>query len=138
MSTRPCPDIERHRVADRTAHGTCLGTRIPAVAPEERLARACGLVCEKTREHAPARIGRGFRETVVCHDPLHMQVFDHDNLVFVDDAARQLVQIVPPGTRDTLMRAGHQPPRFVAAVRSFLLARELALFALEVLFRLRR
>lgn len=46
------------------------------------------------------------------------------------------MQVVTSGARHTLMRAGHQSPGFVPAIRSFLLARELALFSFQILFRL--
>ena len=136
MNARPRPNIERHLVADRTTFGTRLGTRIPTVALDECLTSACDLVFEKPRERAPSRVSRGFRKAVVRHDPLHMQVLDDDDLVFVYDASRQLVQVISSGARDTLMGAGHQSPGFVPAVRSFFLTREFALFPFQVLFRL--
>jgi hypothetical protein len=135
MNAIPSPDVERHFVADRTTRRARLGTRIPTVALDERLSGACGFVFEESREHAPSRVGRSFRKGVVLHDPLHMQVFNHDNLVFVDDAARQLVKMVLPGARNALMHASYQLPGFVPA-RSFLLAREFALFAFQVSLRL--
>lgn len=136
MGTRPRPDIERHLVADRTALGARLRTRIPAVAPNERLAGARRLVLDEAGQHAPARVSRGFREAVVRHYPFHMQVFDGDDLVFVYDPSRQLVQVVSPGARDALMCSRHQSPGLVPAVRSFLFAGQRPLFALQVLFRL--
>ena len=76
---RPRSDIERrYLAADRPTCGARLGTRIPAAALDERLPGACGFVFEKSREHASARVGRGFREAVVRHDDLHRQVFDGD------------------------------------------------------------
>ena len=136
MGTRPRPHIERHLVADRTTGITCLGTRIPTVASQECLSGACSLVFEEAREHAPSRVSRSFRKAVVRHDPFHMQVFDGDDLVFVNDAPTEFVKVVPSGARHTFMRAGHQSPGLVPAVRSFLLARQLALFPFQVFFRL--
>ena len=85
VGTRPRTDIERHLVANRTTCGARFGTRIPAVAPDERLASAGRLVFEEAREHAPSRVSRSFREAVVRHDPFHMQVFDGDDLVLIND-----------------------------------------------------
>jgi hypothetical protein len=132
---RPDPDIERHLVADCAARGTRLGARIPAVALDERLAGARGLVFQKSRQHAPAHVGHRLRERVVLQHPLHIQVLDRDHLVLAHDAMADLVQVVPSGAAHALMRARHQPPGAIPACRSFLLSRQLALLALEVLLR---
>jgi hypothetical protein len=136
MSARPCPNIERHLVADRTAFGARLGTRIPAAAFDERLTGACGLVFDEAHQHAPSRVSRGFRETVVRHDPLHIQILDHDDLIFAYEPMTEFVKMVASGARNTLMRSRYQLPGFVPAVRSFLLAGERPLFALQVFLRL--
>ena len=136
MNTNPRPDIERHFIADRTTLGTRLGTRIPTVALDERLTGSCSLVFKKPRQHAPSRVASGFREAVVRHYPLHIQFLDRDDLVFAYEPMTELVEVVTSGARHTLMRAGHQSPGSVPALRSFLLAREFALFPFQVLFRL--
>jgi hypothetical protein len=136
MNARPRSDIERHLVADRTTVGARLGTRIPAVALDERLAGACRLVFEKASQHTPTRIADGFCQFVVLHHSLHIQGFDAYHLVFVNNAAADFVKMVASGARDMLMRSRHQSPCLIPAVRSFLLARQFALFPFQVLLRL--
>lgn len=116
MGARPCPDIERHLVADQTTGIAGLGTRIPSVAPQERLSGASGLVFQEADEYAPPRVTSGFREGVVRHDPFHMQVFDNDDLVIVNDPPRQPVQVIFPGACNARMGTGDQLPGFVPAL----------------------
>ena len=135
MGAGPRSDIQRHLVADRTTVRTRLGTRIPTVARDECLPGARGLVFKKSGEHSPSRISSRLGEIMIRHYPLHLQILNGDHLVFAYDPVRQLVQVVSSGAGNALMRAGYQSPGFVPAIRSFRLARELALFSIQVLLR---
>ena len=121
MSACPRPDIKRHLATDRTTRGARLGTRVPAVALDERFADARRLVLDESCQHTPPCVSRRFREAVVRHNTLHIQVFDGDHLVFVYDPSGQLVKVVTSSASNPLMDAGYQSPGFVPAVRSFLL-----------------
>ena len=136
MGARPSSNIERNFIDDRAAGVACLRARIPAVALDERLTGTRRLVFEEVRQHRPTHVGSRLREIVVFHYPLHIQIFDRDDLVFVYDLPAELMKVVTPGARDALMRAGDQFASLVAALGPFLFAGQRLLFPLEVARRL--
>lgn len=123
LGAGPRANIERHCFAYRTATRACLGAWKPSPAFNERLAATLGFVFQKTRQHAPTRIRYRAGQSMIFEYTLHIQMFDGDDLVFVYDPSRQFVQVVLAGACDAFMRTSDQLPRFIAALRSFLLAR---------------
>lgn len=132
MSARPRPHIERHAFADRTATRASLRAWEPSTALYKSLTGTRGFVFQKVRQHVPTNVGDSPSEIVVLKHPLHIEVFNGDDLVFVDDSSRKFVKVVFAGARNALMRAGDQLPSFVPTVRSFLLAGQRLLLSFEV------
>ena len=136
MRAVPRPNVQRLCFCDAITLGTGLGAREPATAFDEGFTFARRFVFQKSNQHSEAHVGHGPSELVVLQHPLHMQVFDGDDLVFVYDPSRQLVEVVFSGTRHAFMRARNQLPRLVAAVGAFLFAGKRLLFPLQIALRL--
>ena len=136
MRAVPRPNVKRLCLGDRTTLGTGLGAREPAVAFDEGFTFARRFVFQKSNQHSEAHIGHGPSELVVLQHSLHMQIFDGDDLVFVYDPSRQLVEVVFSGARHAFMCARNQLPRLVAAVGAFLFAGKRLLFPLQIALRL--
>jgi hypothetical protein len=128
----PVPDIQTHRVADVSAGGACLAGREPAVRPDKRFPLAPALVFDEADELAPSGVGDCLGQSGVLHHAPDMRLFHDDDLVLIDKAPGQLVQVVASSVGDALMSAGDKAARPGPAVGAFHLARQLAL---QVAFR---
>ena len=125
MRAGPLPDIQTHRVADVSAGGACLAGREPAVRPDKRFPLAPALVFDEADERALSGVGDGLGRSGVLHHAFDMQVFDDDDLVLIDKAPGQLVQVVASSVGGTLMDAGDKAACLGPAVGAFHCARQL-------------
>ena len=90
-----------------------------------------GLVFEEANELSPRRILLVAGVVRLFEHPLHVQVLDEHGVVFTDEPRRDLVLVVQHLPLDVVFHLRHFPTLLLVVVRPLLLARQLALLALE-------
>lgn len=105
--TRPFPNTQRQLTHNLSAVPAAFSAREPAVNLHQRSTISLALVGQLTHHLSPTCITDGTRELAVTDQVLHAQVFDHDRLIFTDEAGRQLVQEVFATIGDLRLDAGY-------------------------------
>ncbi len=110
---------------------TDLGRGEPRVGLDQRPPIELTFIFELADELAPPGVPDRFRQAAVLHHLPRSQRLDHDDLVLVDDASRQLVEEVVPAVPDLLMLLREEEPGLLAVPAAGLLAGERALRPFE-------
>ncbi len=129
--TRPLADVQPLLAAVLAAARTDLARGEPRVGLDQRPAVKFTFIFELADERAPPGVPDRFRQAAVLHHLPRLQRLDHDDLVLVDDASRQLVEEVVPAVPYLFMLFGQQEPRLLAIPAAGLLAGERALSPFE-------
>lgn len=104
-----------------------MGRGEPWVGLDQRPAVEPAFIFELADELAPPGVPDRFRQAAVLHHLPRFQRLDHDDLVLVDDASRQLVEEVVAPVPDLLMLPREEEPGLLAVLAARLLAGERAL-----------
>jgi hypothetical protein len=97
---------------------------VPLVDFHQRAPVPTGFVVQLAHELTPADVADGFGKVRVLDHVLHRQTLRAYDLVFVNDARREVVLVVPPAISDTGVNAGDLGPRFAPVLRAFFLPGE--------------
>lgn len=108
-----------------------MGRGEPRVGLDQRPSIEPRLIFQLADELAPSGVPDRFRQAAVLHHLPRFQRLDHDDLVLVDDASRQLVEEVVPSVPYLLMLLREEEPRLLAVPAAGLLAGEGALRQFE-------
>ena len=98
--------------------------RVPAIDLDERASVPPGLVVQLAHELAPSHVADTLGERVVLAHVLDREALDAHHLVFADDAARELVLVVPSPVGNACMEAGDLEPRPGSVTAALLLFSE--------------
>lgn len=108
-----------------------LGRGEPRVGLDQRPPVELTFIFELSDELAPSGVPDRFRQAAMLHHLPRLQRLDHDDLVLVDDASRQLMEEVVPSVPDLLMLLREEEPGLLAVPAARLLAGEGALRPFE-------
>src|SRR6266566_339267 len=97
---------------------------VPLIDFHQRAPVPTGFVVQLAHELPPADVADGFGKVRVLDHVLHRQTLHAYDLVFVNDARREVVLVVPPAISDTGVNAGDLGPRFAPVLRAFFLPGE--------------
>ena len=113
---------------------TRTGFRARKEAIDFYVALAClfSLVFEHSSERSPSNITDGLSQTMILHHAFYMQIFDGDDLVFVNQPSGQFMQIVFSCIGYFFMCLCHQNTRFVSGVTTFHFTRKFTLFTSQI------
>lgn len=141
----PYPHRQRHGVEPVPAGRAGLARRIEPVDPDEGASALGALVLKKPCELTERGIRHGFRQMMVSHHALGIQVLHAQDLVLVREHGRDLVKGIGSGIGDIGVDPSNPLPLFQVPPRLFLalagalpagkpalLPRELALIFLEM------
>lgn len=120
---------------DETAVKTTLGTWEKPVNPFDVTAIPLPLVAELSHELRPTNVRDSFGETVVLKHALHVQVFDYDDLVFVNQSPTEFVKEILPLVGYLLVLPGYFKSGFLSAIAALLCLAQLALQSFEPALR---
>ncbi len=129
---RPSSYVQRHLDHAMAATATGLAGRRPAIHDDRFAPVPPGLVLHLPPELAHAHVGDGASEVAVLHHPLHVQVFQGDDIGALHDSRGGLVQEVGAGGGDMGVNLGDADPLFRAPLAALLHPGQPALLALEV------
>ncbi len=129
--TRPLADVQPLLAAVLAAARTDLGRGEPWVGLDERPPVELTFIFELPDELAPPGVPDRFRQAAMLHHLPRLQRLDHDDLVLVDDASRQLVEEVMAAVPYLFMLFSQQEPGLLAVPAAGLLAGEGALRLFE-------
>lgn len=115
--TRPFSVRQRESFVDVVAHMAGLGGRIPAVDLNDLSSIPSCLVFDLPHQFVEAHVRYRLRQPPVRHHPLDVQVFQHDHLVLVHDAAADPMEMVAPDVGNLLVALRHQLLRPDVVVR---------------------
>ncbi len=127
----PLADVQVLLAAVLAAGRTDLGRGEPRIGLNERPAVEPAFIGELADELAPPGVPDRLRQAAVLHHLPRLQRLDHDDLVLVDDASRQLVEEVVPSVLDLLVFLREDEPGLLAVPAAGLLAGERTLRAFE-------
>lgn len=108
-----------------------MGRGEPRVGLDQRPPVELTFIFELSDELAPSGVPDRFRQAAVFHHLSGLQRLDHDDLVLIDDASRQLMEEVVPSVFDLFMSLREEEPRFLTVLAAGLLAGEGALRLFE-------
>ena len=87
--------------------GTAFGRRVPPIDRDEGAPIPAGFVFQLAYELAPSDITDTLGQSMVLDQIFDGQTLDADQLILADDAARELVLVIPPSVSDTRMDSGN-------------------------------
>jgi hypothetical protein len=122
--TFPVTDTLRHRFHHVPALRTSLAAREEAVYLHQGAPIPIGFVLQLTDQLAPRRIGNGSAVSLTPQHPFDAQVLDGDQLVFLDQPCRELMQVIFARVGDPGVDTGNPLPRLLAITRALLLLGE--------------
>jgi hypothetical protein len=99
---------------------TGLGRGIPAVNLDKGSSVPCGFVFQLADKLAPSYITDGLRQRVVLDHILDRQALNANDLVFMDNACRELVLVISSSVVDTGMDFGNFQTSFVPVLGALL------------------
>ena len=129
--TRPLADVHPLLAAVLATARTDLGRGEPRVGLDQRPSVEFTFIFELADELAPPGVPDRLREAAVFHHLPRLQRLDHDDLVLVDDASRQLVEEVMSAVPYFFMLFSQKDPGLLAVLAAGLLAGEGALRLFE-------
>ena len=100
------------------ADAACLARWIEGIHLIDYRSAPCRLVSEFAEELRPARIRDGSRQPVVPQHVPDLQMLDRDDLIFVQQLGRELLQGVPTHVSDVLVDAGDADVLFLMVFRT--------------------
>lgn len=125
--TRPLADVQPLLAAVLAAARTDLGRGEPRVGLDQLPPVEFTFIFELSDELAPSGVPDRFRQAAMLHHLPRLQRLDHDDLVLVDDASRQLVEEVVPSVLDLFVCLREEEPRLLTVPAAGLLSGERAL-----------
>ncbi len=102
----PFTNIKGHVFHGEAATAAAFGRREALVNSDHATSRPFAFVLKLANKFAPACVSYRFRQLRVAEHVFHFQGFDADNLVFVNQSAGQLVQIVHPAIGNFRVESG--------------------------------
>ena len=121
LGTDPLPHGQIKIGKDMFADRARFRGGVPLVDFHQRAPIPTGFVVQLAHELPPADVADGFGQVRVLDHVLHRQTLRTHDLVFVNDAHREVVLVVPPRVSDTGVNARDLGPRFVPVLRAFFL-----------------
>jgi hypothetical protein len=103
----PRADRQRQPVGQVTARRAGLARWQPTVDDDQIAPIPGALVLQHPAQLAPGRVADRPGKRVVGGHASHVQVLDHDRLVFADESSRQLVQMIAASVGDAGVDAGN-------------------------------
>lgn len=119
--TFPVADVLRHRIHHMPALRTGFAAREEAIHLHEGAPVPAGFVFQLANQRAPRRIGNGAAVSLAPQHPLDAQVLDGDQLIFLDQPCRELVQVILAGVGNPDVDTGNPFTRLLAIARTLLL-----------------
>jgi hypothetical protein len=90
--------------------------RVPAISYDEFSSAPGLLVAQQLRELDPARVRDRARQSPVAQHPGHIQVFDHEPVVGLDQLVRHLMQEMPTHVRNVVVMTSQLGCRVTAVM----------------------